>query len=126
MNIAEKFVIGFAIIIFLLIAGRCTYGISAGVGVFGPTKQLMVTVETKHVDVSGDSDYQRSHYMVTTDAGVFEVDNGLLLGIWNADEMYGMLKEGRRYVITTEGNRVVNMFFQKYPYIIKVMEVQNQ
>jgi hypothetical protein len=64
--------------------------------------------------------------MVATDQGVFEIDNGALLGVWNADEMYGRLKEGHTYRITTKGNKVVGYFSQEYPYIISLEDVTGQ
>jgi len=86
-------------------------------GGMGPTNTLTVTVSDKHVDADKESG---SHYMVNTDKGTFEVDNGLLLGVWNADELYGKLLAGHTYNITTKGNRVVNIFMQEYPYITAV------
>jgi hypothetical protein len=91
--------------------------INVGVGGFGPTNIINeATVQRLYVDRSEND----SHYMVGTDVGVFEVNNGILLGIWNSDEIYSQLKEGGKYKLTIKGNRVVNFFFQQYPYIIKV------
>ena len=61
--------------------------------------------------------------MVGTDQGVFEVDNGLWLGVWNSDELYSKLIQGHKYHITTKGNKWVNMFFQEYPYVVAVQEI---
>ncbi len=92
-----------------------------GAGGFGPTKTVSnVTVIDKHVDRSNDS----SHYMVTTDKGVFEVDNGILLGIWNSDEVFGSIEKGKVYNFITEGNKNTNFLFQDYPYITSVFEVK--
>lgn len=96
-----------------------------GIGGMGPARTLdKVTVQRMWVDTSSDGDSgHTSHYMVATDCGVFEVDNGLVLGIWNADEIYGRLKEGHSYRIRTQGNRVVGFWWQEYPYITHVEEV---
>jgi prepilin-type N-terminal cleavage/methylation domain-containing protein len=104
----------------LAIAFPLAYSISKGAGVFGPTRSDEITVTRLYVDYSGGKDSQSSHYMVGTDKGVFEVDNGLFLGLWNADELYARLKEGQRYRVTTEGNKVVNFWTQSYPYITAV------
>lgn len=102
----------FIIIIFPLL------NIIYGVGGFGPQRTVIATVNTKHVD-SGEN----SHYMITTDAGVFEVDNGFMLGVWNSDEIYGSIQDRKKYKFTTKGNKVIGMFFQEYPYIIKCEEI---
>ena len=84
---------------------------------------IEVTVLGKHVDVSHDSDNgSNTHYMVATSNGTYEVQNGFVLGVWNADEIFGSMREGHTYVITTKGNRMVGMFMQKYPYIIAAVE----
>lgn len=67
-----------------------------------------------------DGNKEDSHYMVGTDKGVFEVDNGPMLGIWNADKLYSQLVVGKRYNLTTKGKEYVNWFMQEYPYIIAV------
>jgi hypothetical protein len=95
-----------------------------GVGAFGPTRQWEVTVQRAYVDYSGSGDNKESHYMVATDKGMFEVDNGWMLGVWNADELYGKMVPGKKYHITTEGNKVVGMFYQEYPYITAVREIR--
>ena len=87
-----------------------------GTGGFGPTREQLVTVTRCYVDTEG----KQSHYMVASDHGMFECDNGWLLGVWNADEIYGKLQAGKSYLITTKGNKVVNMFIQEYPYIVSV------
>lgn len=91
-----------------------------GVNGWGPTNTLTITVSTKHIDTSE----KHSHYMVTsTDGNTYEVNNGFLL-IWNADEIYGRLKENKTYTITTKGNKVVNWAMQEYPYIISAQEIE--
>jgi prepilin-type N-terminal cleavage/methylation domain-containing protein len=103
--------------ILFIIFALCPFG--CGVGGCGPRNTVETTVISKHIDHSKDE----SHYMVITEAGGFEVDNGFLLGVSNADEIYGRMKEGRQYRITTKGKRWVNFAFQHYPYIIKVEEM---
>jgi len=95
---------------------------SLGIGGFGPTRQYSVLVTNKHIDAQRDS----SSYMVTTfyDGApkVFEVDNGVRLGIWNADEIYGLIVIGERYCFVAKGNEVTNFWYQQYPYILKVQK----
>jgi hypothetical protein len=93
--------------------------IGGGAGVWGPTRTQEVLVQRLYVD-SGGGKNGSSHYMVGTDKGVFEVDNGVLLWQWNSDELYAQMKEGKRYRIRTEGNKVVGFFLQEYPYITAV------
>lgn len=93
---------------------------ACGVGGFGPTNVVEATVTRLYVDTGKEA----SAYMVTTDKGVFEIDNGLMLGMWNADELYGPLKVGETYRFRTKGKRVVNMFAQHYPYIVAVEPVR--
>jgi len=95
-----------------------------GIGGFGPTEILDVTVSRAYVDVGGTKDNPESYYVVVTDKGSFEVDNGILLGIWNADDLFGQLKEGQKYRITTKGKRYQNWFMQELPYIIKVESIK--
>ena len=101
-------------------------GMGCGYGSMGPTKTHDCVITRLYTDTSGSGGKHpttESHYMVGTDKGVFEVDNGLFLGVWNADELYSKLIVGHRYNITTKGNKVVNMFLQEYPYIVAVQEI---
>lgn len=91
-----------------------------GVGGFGPTETQTVTVNKTYIDMSGTKESTSSHYIVSTDKGSFEVDNGILLGVWNADDIYGKIVTGKTYKITTKGKRYQNFFIQEFPYIIKV------
>ena len=88
-----------------------------GIGGFGPVNQYSVTVISKHIDAQKDS----SSYMVTTDHGVFEVDNGPLLDVWNADVIYGSILPNQNYCFTAKGNTVTTWYAQQYPYIQKVV-----
>lgn len=97
----------------------CISQVSCGVGGFGPQGTTTAKVLSKHVDASKES----SHYMVTTDAGTFEVGNGVLLGVWNADEIYGSLAVGETYTFTTKGKKWVNMWMQEYPYVTDATKV---
>lgn len=87
---------------------------------FGEEKELEIQVQRLYVDVSGSKEYSRSHYMVGTDKGVFEVDNSLWLGIFNSDVLYSQLQEGRGYKIKTKGRELVNFLFQEYPGITSI------
>jgi len=93
-----------------------------GINGFGPERYYSVLVTNKHVDAQKDS----SSYMVTTSYDgapkVFEVDNGVRLGIWNADEIYGLIVIGERYCFVAKGNEVTNFWRQQYPYILKVQK----
>jgi hypothetical protein len=107
-------------IICLFIFGLFFIPMAFGLGGCGPTRTQEIVVQRLYVDNSGET----SHYMVGTDCGVFEVDNGLFLGMWNADEVYSKLKEQKRYRVVTKGNKVVGMFLQSYPYIVQVTEIK--
>ena len=90
-----------------------------GVNGFGPEEERVVIVERLYVD-GGKS----SHYMVGTDKGVYEVSNLMFpVQIWNSDEIYSSLKVGEKYIIKTKGNKILNWYFQEYPYIIEVKEI---
>ena len=109
-------VLGLVVIVGVFIVG-CEMFI--GAGGWGPTKTQEVVVTRTYVDYSGSGKEKESHYMVASDKGVFEVGNGFMLGMWNADELYGKMQGGKRYRITTKGNKVVNYFFQEFPYIVR-------
>lgn len=100
------------------------YPIVKGAPPFGPERMETVTVTRLYVDVSGSKETTSSHYMVATDKGVFEVNNSIILGIWNADEIYSQLESGKTYNVKLKGNKLVNFLFQRYPYIIEVNVVQ--
>ena len=91
-----------------------------GAGSFGPTRLETIKVNRLYVDGGKES----SHYMVGTDKGVFEIDNGWFLGVANADELYSTLEVGKTYQVTTEGNKFVNWLYQEYPYITKVNTIE--
>ena len=82
--------------------------------------QYDVTIIDKHIDHSEDG----SFYMVTTDKGVFEVNNGLFINVWNADEIYGNLTIGKKYHIRTKGIKEVDFLVQMFPYIVEYKEIQ--
>ena len=111
------------IVVLLLIAVVFCIPIFLGVNGWGPINYVEATVNRTYVDISGKGENKASHYMVATDNGVFEIDNGIVLGMWNADELYGQLKEGQRYLFTTKGNKVVGFWYQEYPYIIKASPI---
>jgi len=116
-----EYVVCFGIIlVFATVAFMGVSPILFGTGGFGPERVVTVTVERLYVDHNGHN----SSYMVGTDEGVFEVDNGWMLGIYNADEVYSSLKEGHTYRVVTKGNKVVNPWIQEYPYIVDVSQVK--
>lgn len=112
------------VLLALLFAAFAGFNSLIGVGGWGPDKTQTITITRCYVDVSGSGDSRESHYMVGSDKGTFEVDNGLMLGVWNADDIYAKMREGRTYEVQTKGNRVVNFFMQEYPYIVAVREVE--
>lgn len=89
-----------------------------GINGYGPERQYDVVIISKHIDAQKDS----SSYMVNGDTQTFEVDNGTLLGMWNADVVYGQIVVGERYCITAKGNQVTNWWWQQYPYILKAVK----
>lgn len=109
--------LGLALLFILVIAVVLSYPLMGG-GSFGPTRTLEVTVTNLYVNHFSDE----SNYMVGTDKGTMEIDNGILLHMWNADQLYGSLKVGARYKIITKGNTIQNFFLQEYPYIVSVKE----
>lgn len=111
-----SFVEFLVILTLLFVVGLLGSGMLFGHYPFGPEKELTATVNRLYVDTHN----KESHYMVGTDKGVFECDNSFWLGIWNTDELYSDLVAGKTYRLTVKGNRSVNLFFQKYPGIIKV------
>ena len=115
MRLGGLFVVG--VVVVLVVLG---IGFSLGIGAWGPTQVHDVAVTRTYVDFSGSGDSKASHYMVGTDKGVFEVDNGLFIWTWNADELYAKIQVGKQYRITTRGKKVVGMFFQEYPYVVSV------
>lgn len=92
-----------------------------GVYPFGPTSTVETTVSRTYVDAAGDAG---SSYMVATSNGVYEVDNSMVLWIWNADEIYSSIQSGETYRFTTKGNKVLGILYQSYPCIINVEKVK--
>jgi hypothetical protein len=115
---------GIAIVtIILAMGGYMLSGPIMGTHGFGPTNTVTVTVVKTYVDTSTGENGD-SHYMVATNKGVFECNNGWWLGVWNCDEIFGQLAQGKTYTIKTKGNKVVNFFMQEYPYILSVQEIK--
>jgi len=115
----------FALIVVCLLIVGLGYGCVAvnkavGVGGWGPTAVHECTVNRLYVDYSGTGEDRSSHYMVGTTDGVFECDNGIMLGVWNADELYSKLQQGKKFRITTKGKQRVGWFMQEYPYVVAV------
>lgn len=110
------------VFMFLLCSGGFflwnTWASALGVEGHGPVRQYDVVVVSKHIDAQKDS----SSYMVNGDTQTFEVDNGPLLGMWNADVVYGQIIVGERYCFTAKGNQVTDWWWQQYPYILEVVK----
>ena len=115
-----KFVVSVIVLFTVAMVGMLLAKPLVGMYPFGPEKQVSARVERCYVDISGSGDSKKSHYMVATDKGMFEVDNSLWLWIWNADEIYGRISQGSNYTFTVKGVKCINMIFQEYPGIIKV------
>jgi hypothetical protein len=108
----------------LIVGGYIAFQKKMGIGAWGPDNTVVgALVERTYVDFSGSGEKKESHYMVVTDKGIFEVNNGFGLGVWNADELYGRLKVGQTYDLSTKGNKVTTWFSQEYPYIVDVRRV---
>jgi hypothetical protein len=119
LGFSGTIIIGVILLAFFITLNiSCSY--SMGTHGFGPENTYTITVTKTYVDHSGSGDSSKSHYMVSTDQGVFEVNNSIINGIYNADEIFGQIKEGKKYEIVAKGRKVTNMFFQQYPYIIKL------
>lgn len=116
--LATVFSFGWLLFLLAAILGSCVAHPMLGVNGYGPEKTYDVTIVSKHIDAQKDS----SSYMVNGDTQTFEVDNGILLGVWNADVVYGQIIVGERYCITAKGNRVTNFWMQQYPYILEVKQ----
>lgn len=93
---------------------------SLGLYPFGPESTQTITVDRLYVDAHGKS----SSYMVASDKGIFEMDNSIILGIYNIDELYGKLEAGKSYEVTVKGGKLLNFLFQAYPCIMTVQEVK--
>jgi len=114
-TLVELIVVICLLVIFLLF---CIPYCSGGVGGLGKHDTVTCIVKSKHIDTRGG----KSHYMVTTTQGTFEVDNGPALGVWNADEIYGNILVEHKYLFEIAGAKFVNPIAQYYPYIIRAEE----
>lgn len=117
-NLGAFFGCAWLLVFAVIMLGSCVAGPVLGVDGYGPVNKYSVTVISKHIDAQKDS----SSYMVNTDVGTFEVDNGILLDVWNADEIYGRILVDHAYCFTAKGNRVTNFWMQQYPYILEVKQ----
>ena len=97
-----------------------------GIFPFGPKSSVEATVQRLYVDFSGDKENRDSHYMVGTDKGVFQVNNSIINGIYNCDEIYSGIKVDQKYIFNIRGNKVTNIFFQEYPYILSVNAIEGK
>ena len=105
----------------LFIAAYVLKGPILGTYPFGAETTITAKVTKTYVDARGDLG---SAYMVTTDKGVFEVDNSLWLWIWDADKIYGKIEAGKTYLFETKGREILNFLLQDYPGIISATEVK--
>ena len=76
------------------------------------------TINSKDSYASHHSDKRHTTYRVYTDnCGVFEVEDRLFLGNFNSADIYGSLKEGGTYDLSTRGYRVP--FLSMFPVIVE-------
>ena len=108
------------IFIVVLLAGFLGLRLGLGLFPFGPEQEVHAKIQRLYVDVSGDTQSTKSHYMVGTDKGVFEVSNSLWLWIWDADKRYSQLQVDNKYQLRVKGKELVNFLFQEYPKILSV------
>lgn len=122
-NRGFEFKLWHLVVLFVVGIPLTCVGCSSALGVngFGPVRSVTATVVSKHVDVGKETG---SSYMVTTDRGTYEVQNGVILGMWNADTTYGRLQIGKTYNLTVKGNEVVTFYMQQYPYVLKAEEAK--
>lgn len=104
----------------ILLAGVIGLRVGLGLFPFGPEGEIQAQVQRLYVDVSGDNQVTKSHYMVGTDKGVFEVSNSIWLWMWDADKRYSQLQTDKSYELKTKGNELINIFFQEYPRILSI------
>lgn len=112
------------LLITIVFGGFVGCAAAAGDGSWGfgeDERAVEVLVNDKHEDHAQNSG---SSYMVGTDQGTYEVDNGFILGMWDADEVYGSIKVGGRYRFTVQGSTTASWWTQTYPYITKVEELE--
>lgn len=62
-----------------------------------------------------------SVYRVYTDCGIFNVEDALLLGVFNSGDTYAAIEVGKTYQFETYGFR--NGFFSWFPNIVAATEV---
>jgi len=117
-NLGAFFGCAWLLFLAIVVLGSCFAGPVLGIDGYGPVNKYSVNVISKHIDAQKDS----SSYMVNGDTQTFEVDNGILLGVWNADVVYGQIIVGERYCITAKGNQVTNFWMQQYPYVLKAVK----
>lgn len=109
----------------ILLAGFIGLRMGLGLFPFGPETEIHAKVQRLYVDVSGGKDYTKSHYMVGTDKGVFEVSNSLWLWMWDADKRYSQLQNNKEYRLQVKGNELINILFQEYPRIITISAINS-
>jgi len=109
----------------LILVATMLFGFNILVGIypFGPTKQVTATISRTYVDTLPDGG--GSAYMVATDVGVYEVEDSFITGIYNSDEIFSKLVQGKTYTLTVKGRRMANILCQEYPGIIKVVPVES-
>jgi hypothetical protein len=119
---AEDYIAILAPIVLVVLIFGGIIGLRYGLGLFpfGPEQEVHAKVQRLYVDVSGDTQNTKSHYMVGTDKGVFEVSNSLWLWIWDADKRYSQLQVDNKYQLRVKGKELVNFLFQEYPKILSV------
>ncbi len=121
MNRDAKIVAGAVVVVlFCMLPYGCGQMLGDGSWGGGEHRTIRATVQSKHVDVGSAGKTSSTSYMVTTDKGTFEIENGWIMSIWNADEMYGRLEVGKTYTLDVQGDQLTNFMFQQYPFVTGV------
>lgn len=103
----------------IVVIGVLFLGIN-GCYVYGTGGSATVTVERLTNKITNQTDT----YLVFTDKGVYQVSDSWLRGQVRSSDLWGSLKEGKRYRIDYFGWRVP--LFSWYPTIYDVVEEKGQ
>ena len=87
------------------------------------TSTIVVTTVTDKERVTYNSgETIDSKYLIFTEAETFECTDQFIVGKFNSSDVYGMIKEGKKYKFTVYGVRVP--FMSMYRNIVNVEEVR--
>ena len=77
-----------------------------------------ITVTDKNVKVTSSGEKTDSKYLIFTDDGTYEITDSLFNFRFDSSDLYGQIKVGERYTITTVGIRIP--FFSCYENILEI------